>query len=260
VTPISYHIAGSQEESLQDSSQEVRVLCLSDQEQHFAEAGSKHDVAIQVVQTVRELVDRLMAAPWNGIILEVRKHMRATQHEKAIVQDFVDSFPVLHVNTVQGQGPDQIKVMGCLDTFLGKVCRDFPPRSVRRAIRNRIHLPVFLAGEADPDFVQAEKSYTLDLSEGGVFVYTAGDWSRESWVRIRFVDLKDPAPVVGHIRWQRPWGVGLAMSGLGVKFGRISPEQHATICARFLLRESFEPPDVSDIQEALDDLLQDLGG
>ena len=90
-------------------------------------------------------------------------------------------------------------------------------------------------------------------------LYATSDWSAERWVLVRFIDIKDPTPVLLHIRWFRPWGAGIRLSGLGAKYGHIGVEQHRMLCSRFLLKQHVEPPDRNDLPAGAETLAKKLG-
>ncbi len=222
----------------------TRILCLTDDIERYRQFSELFAVELDGAKAIPDIVDKLTATPHNGILLEFKNLMRAHAHEKKVLQEFIHSFPVLHV-TVSAAG--ELRSSLDIDQFFARL-KDFPARIVRRNMRVSVNLPVFLTGiyrSAHPP----QRTHTLNLSEGGVFVYAAEDWRDDEWAWIRFVDLKDKRPVLLKLRWRVPWGAGPQLSGFGAMFAAITPEQHAMLCQRFLLKKQFDQLDLSGIQE-----------
>lgn len=241
-----------------------RVLCLCQSAAPYREQACLEQVELVTVPNVRSMVEYLTGNPVNGILLEVRALLRASAHEKGILQEFVEAFPVLRVNVVQRKEGPVLKALGCLEEFLASSCGEFPARLVRSDLRHRLHLPVLLAREQDPGLLDPEKTYTLDLSTQGMFLFSTQDWSKEQrvWVQCRGMSVAEEAlgdelrwpPIAAHIEWHRPWGVPHVLAGIGVRFEDIDPDLHALLCSRYLLRQSFPTPDVEDVRAAVSSL------
>lgn len=230
------------------------VICLCDDLAPLDGVAGRHGVLLKMVDDVRALIETLGETPANGIVLDVTRVMRATPHEKRVLQDFIESFPVLRVRMPGSKGSSDLRALSCVDAFFGCQCKEFEARLVRGNFRLSLNLPLLVARQRDPQFQQAVRSCSMDVSEGGMFIMLSENFGSEQWVWLHLLDLPDDTPILAHVRWHRPWGAGLAVPGVGVKFARIKEEQHATLCRRFLLRESFSSPNIEDIRDALESL------
>jgi hypothetical protein len=235
----------------------IKVLCLTEDVRRYDVFARGHGVSFTSVSNVPELIDALSRVPHNGIVLELKKLIRATSHEKKVLAEFIETFPTLRV-TVSPES-DALKPLGSFDCFFGKTCPQFRPRAVRRNVRIALHLPVLVARINDPSFAAAERSHTINLSEEGCFLYSSSDWSKDRWALVRFIDLKEHRPTLVHIRWRRPWGAGLKLSGIGAQFAVMDVAQHQLLCRRFLLKQSVAPLSRSDVPAEAVELALRLG-
>lgn len=236
---------------------QIKVLCLTEDVRRYDPFTRNHRVDFTPVSNVPELIDALTRVPHNGIVLELKKLIRASQHEKKVLSEFVETFPTLRV-AVSPNG-EALKPMGSFDCFFGKACALFRPRAVRRNLRITVHLPVLLARIDDPSFSAAERSHTLNLSEEGAYIYASSDWSKDRWALVRFIDLKEHRSALTHIRWRRPWGAGLKLSGIGVQFAVMDVLQHQLLCRRFLLKQSVAPLSRIGVPAEAEELAKRLG-
>ncbi|MGE4297124.1 MAG: PilZ domain-containing protein [Desulfovibrionaceae bacterium] len=234
-----------------------KILALAEDAAIYAPLALAHEVDILSVSDVEELIHVLTSQEHNGIILELRKMIRSNQHQKHVLQEWIDTFPVLRVNVDRSTGT--LNALGDLNYFLDVACREFPARRVRVDKRVTVHMPVLLSRGNDPRMERFTKSHTMNLSEKGMFLYSTEPWFGEEWAWVRFLDLRDDTPVLTRLNWFRPWGAGLNLSGIGVVFAQITPEQHGTICSRFLLRRDCAMPDLETFRAELEAYLARLG-
>jgi hypothetical protein len=109
-------------------------------------------------------------------------------------------------------GSQALIIGDTLDSFASK-CREFEPRRIRASVRESKSIAVYLA--ADETFVDAEKVVTINISDGGCFVYSAREWALGSRVWLRFPNVE--AVFCGTVCSMRPWGNNKLLPGIGVK-------------------------------------------
>lgn len=246
----------AEQHSQKQNAHEVRVLCLTDKPELYAPYENTPGVVLEYVQSLSELVESLLSTPHNGIILEFRKMMRAEPHEKMLLNDFVESFPTLRVNISPETG--ELNALGSVEAFLTETCPAFHARKVRSNLRLHVQIPVELARHDDYDFKDPERCYTINASQGGLFISSSRDWTGATWIWLRASVLGDDTPILTHVRWYRPWGAPHAMSGVGVFFAQITDTQHAALCEEFLLRKKYRKPDQRLIAQELEAFLAEL--
>lgn len=234
-----------------------RVLVLTETPELYG-AAAAHRVAMEFFQTAPGLIESMLAAPLNGVILEVGRLLRSSRHEQEVLREYLEPFPVLRVNVQRKDDGATLRPLGSMEQFLTTVCPEFLARTVRAGVRIRLHLPVLVADVADQEFASATPTYSLDVSQGGMFLFSAQDWSGTKWVRLKCPFLEDAPPFMGHIRWRKPWGGLFEPSGFGLMFMDMSDGQHAELCERFLLRTTAKKPhkgEVGELRDALEAFL-----
>jgi Tfp pilus assembly protein PilZ len=236
-----------------------RVLVLTETPELYGGAAD-HNVEMEFFQTAPGLIESMLTAPLNGVILEVGRLLRSSRHEQEVLREYLKPFPVLRVNVQRGDEGATLRPLGSMEQFLTTVCPEFLARTVRGGVRIRLHLPVLVADVADQEFARATPTYSLDVSQGGMFLFSARDWSGTDWVRLECPFLDDDTPFMGHIRWRKPWGGLFEPSGIGLMFMDMSDAQHAELCERFLLRTTAEKPREEEVEELRDALEAFLAG
>lgn len=122
------------------------------------------------------------------------------------------------------------EVRGSITTLADylQYCRTQPLRLVHRRDRLPLYLHALLS--PTPDMADAERTFCLDVSEHGCFLFTAADGIHPgSLVWLRFVTLDDPSPIRALVHWKRPWGTSIEFPGIGIHFEGITPQQEAVI-------------------------------
>ena len=161
---------------------------------------------------LKELPALLMDSAVSGIIIDLLTSARATQLEKQITNDIIQLYPHDKVKLV---GDDQMMFgrCGALSEFLND-CSTFHPRRIRRSERRTRHIAFRLS--SDKQLSTPEKVVTLNIGDGGCFLYSTADWKEGDRVWIQFVD--NERIMSGVVRWWQPWGNNKKMPGIGVCF------------------------------------------
>jgi CheY-like chemotaxis protein len=213
----------------------IKVLVLAgnpETRQIFRMALETLGAPCDVAHSVSEMRQKLLRTPFNGVILDVLTTVRASQKEKLFIQEISELYPTLRVRwdsrtrrirgLVLGRALDRDDPVG---DFLEKHCRSWPARTCREDRRLPFHFNALLNRDGEFREEQAEKTVTLDLSEGGCFLISSRSWQKGEIARVRFLELSDPAPIRVEIRRCRPWGKGMEVPGIGVQFEGIRPGQ-----------------------------------
>jgi hypothetical protein len=213
----------------------IKVLVLAgtpEIRQIFLRALENLGAPCDVAFSVSEMRRKLLHTPFNGVILDVLTIVRASQKEKLIIQEISELYPTLRVRwdsrarrirgLVLGRSLDRDDPVG---DFLEKCCRFWPARTCREDRRLPLHFNALLSRDGEFREEEIEKTVTLDLSEGGCFLISGRSWQNGELVWVRFLELADPAPIPAEIRRCRPWGEGMEIPGIGVRFGEIRPGQ-----------------------------------
>lgn len=214
------------------------VLVLTERPDDYSRELARLGLRALFAPRVSKLLDRLQEAPASGFVLEVDWVMRAKRAERDHLLQVAGSFPLLRA---MRKGPDAaVSFLDDPASFAMNV-KAFSPRRVRSHVRVPVRLNALIAAEDDLRFANPVKASLLDISASGGFAYTMEDFSGQELVRLRILELSDPAPVQAHIRWRKPWGVPHALPGIGLLFVDIRPGQLDEIVARYI-----SPPGEAD--------------
>lgn len=195
-------------------------------------------VQVETVSSFQELYAKLRASAYNGVVIDLLVKLRAPQHEKDQFMDLADNFPVLQLNYEEQTGEvrsfyfSKLEGAESLEDFINKECRNFTARIIRSSPRKKIHYNALLTRADGPADYPVEKSFTVDVSKGGCFLFSAQSWEMNETVFFTLKELSDQTSIAGEVRWKREWGVSMHIPGIGVEFKRITEKQLAEISNR----------------------------
>jgi hypothetical protein len=197
------------------------------------ESGVLHDEA----RDASEMWEKIICSPFNGVILDVLTSAKAPPGGKVLIQEVSELYPTLRVRwdsrnrdlrgLVMGESLDKNHL---LDDFLNRFCRPWPARLYRQHKRVPLNLNVLLSRDESFREGLVEKTVTLDISEGGCFLFSTQTWEEIDPVWVRFQEISDPTPIRAEIRRSRPWNTGMHIPGIGVQFTNLNPRQLWEIC------------------------------
>lgn len=162
--------------------------------------------------SLAELLVTLKEVPVSGIILDLITSTKATSMEKLETNEPLQLYPNIKVKVTE----DEVTILGA-GMSLGKFvqdCRLFKPRTIRNGIRRDRHIAFLLS--TDSKFTAVEKVVTLNISDGGCFICSTGDWQVGDRVWLRFLD--NDCVMSGVVCWWQPWGNNKKMPGIGIRF------------------------------------------
>lgn len=212
----------------------VLVVKAVDARQAYLEALKPFDVHVTVVSSFYRLKRVLAHRAYHGIMVDVVTKIKAAREEGRLDQEVIEQYPLIqlrwnreldHISTfAMGRSAPG----GTLQTFIEKTCRTFRPRPIRSFERIDVHYNVLLKNAA-ADENGYIRSVTIDVSKGGCFLYTVGNWETGQKVRLGFKELKDQRLMEGEVRRVQAWGRAMQIPGIGIRFTRISPAQRAEL-------------------------------
>jgi len=166
---------------------------------------------VTLLASLGELQATLQEIPVSGILLDLITTTKASSLDKQSTHELIQLYPQVRFKIV---GND-VLILGkeqSLERFVYD-CRLFKPRTIRKSPRKIRHIAFILS--ADGTFDDAEKVVTLNISDGGCFVYSTREWNVGDRIWLRFVD--NDAVIRGTVRWWQPWGNNKMIPGIGVK-------------------------------------------
>ncbi len=189
------------------------VIANSEEKQKITLAAIQstgHDTTL--LASLSELPELLKTIPASGILIDLITSTKASSAEKESTNDLIQLYPHVKVKIVDGE----VLVLGgglTLGQFVQN-CNTFKPRTIRKSERRIRHIP-FLLSE-DSEFIKPEKTVTLNIADGGCFIYSTGEWTVGARVWLRFIDNDKVMTAI--VRWWQPWGNNKKMPGIGVFF------------------------------------------
>jgi len=189
----------------------VVVALIDDTRTAIAASLEAMGMEVRLLASMGELQAALQEIPVSGILLDLITATKASAQEKEITNDLIQLYPHARFKIIG----DDILILGkekSLERFVND-CRLFKPRTIRKSPRKIRHIAFYLS--PDESFADAEKVVTLNISEGGCFVYSTREWSVGDRVWLRFID--NDVVICGTVRWWQPWGNNKMIPGIGVK-------------------------------------------
>ncbi len=202
----------------------------------YARAIKALDVRCDVVATFKELYYAMEKVPYNGILIDLAAKMKAPHDDLGLVENVLGYFPVLylkweeHAKTIRTYYPGQQLTGGDLGDFVSKQCCFFNGRTISTEKRLGIHYAVLLSKDNAFREGNVERTITINVSEGGCFIFTNQEWAIRSSVWIIVKGINDETPIMGEVRWFFKWGSCAQNPGIGIKFLQIKEAQVHEIC------------------------------
>jgi hypothetical protein len=184
-----------------------------------------YGVNVDVVSSVGEICTQLTETPYNGIMVDLETKMKASADEKKLVNELQSLFPLLQLKRDSATGIVRSLYIGqfvggngTLEDFLKEECRAFTPRTIRASMRKPINFNVILSPHPDLSRRRVEKSVTLNVSQGGCYLYSVRKWKVNETAWFVFKELDDLTPIQADVRWGVQWGKSMKVPGIGVQF------------------------------------------
>ncbi len=188
--------------------------------------------------TVAEFLGLLRQQSYHGLLVDIPTQIKSPGRERDELATILGRFPTARLNWRPDSDLVSVLVLGAstsgdysLADFIENQCRHFSGMPVRSAQRLHLHLNLLLFRQPPGDPALAERAVTLDLSPGGCFILTAGDWELGTRVWVVLHDLPDWPPIQVEVRWAQPWGQARRLPGIGVEFLDLTLAQAQEIAA-----------------------------
>ncbi|RJQ76203.1 MAG: PilZ domain-containing protein [Desulfobacteraceae bacterium] len=202
---------------------------------------SAYDVDITTLCSVKDLQKTLCEDAYNGIIIDLKTKLAAPREQRETAYEVLEQYPVLQSRIHPGSEKIQAIPFGkaknevSLKEFLTELCPHFSARKIRTSPRRIIHFNVLLSKSGDFDAETMERTFTINLSQGGCFIASSKKWSAGEQAAFVFKELSIHTPMVGEIRWHVPWGRSMAVPGIGIKFVDIEMAQLEELSEKYEL-------------------------
>ena len=204
----------------------------------YVSALSEIGVACDIAHSFEQMSELAVENAYNGFLIDILTLVRCSKEEKALAYECINLYPVLRVKwearhrkiklspLEQSFSPDSDSA---LRFFIETRCKTFPARSLRRHNRKPINLNlVYCTGDAFSE-TESHKSFTINLSVGGVFLHTMKSLDNGARIWLRFLELTDETPIAATVCWSQRWGVTRCIPGVGLQFETMTKEQETQI-------------------------------
>ena len=218
----------------------VKVILVCQEEgkakQAYLNAIKSFGVKVDTAPSLMELHKMLIENTYNGVMVDFRTRVKASNEEKDLVHDIFEQFPVAQLNFEEKTGEirsfhySRTSKGETLESFIKEECRSFIARPIRSTIRKKIHFNVLISNTGDFTEKEIDRTVTMNVSKGGCFIYSVDDLQSDDRLMMVFKELEEQTPILGEVRWRALWGEGMQIPGIGVKFENLSEGQLARIC------------------------------
>jgi len=237
---MRFNVEDAARSKIKEVSMNVKVILVCQEEgeakQAYINAVKPFGVKVDTVPSFSELHKMLCENYYNGVMVDFRTKMKASNKEKELVHDVFEQFPVAQLNFEEKTGSirsfhySRESKGETLESFIKEECRSFIARPIRSSIRKIIHFNVILSNTGDFTKEGIDRTVTMNVSKGGCFIYSVDDLQTDANVMMVFKELEDQKPILGEVRWKALWGEAMQIPGIGVKFENLSEGQLAQIC------------------------------
>ena len=213
---------------------DIRLILVSTEgnaQQVYLKAIKSLGVQLDTVSTFKDLYSCLSKKAYNGVLVDLKTKLKAPREEKERTDAVLIQFPALQLKLGNEPGLiqtfyyGQTKGYGTLEKFVNEECRAFKARTIRLSPRLKRHFNVILSKMGD--FLEKDiiRTVTVNVSEGGCFIYSIDNWEMNSNVKFALKELDDKNPIIGKVIWRILWGKIMQIPGIGLRFKDISEGQ-----------------------------------
>jgi len=200
----------------------------------YSEALSRLEVAYDIVANFTDMSCKVIDNAYNGLLIDILTLVRCSKEEKVIAYDCINLYPAMRVRWESKQKKIKLSPLeqtfspdadSALRSFIDNRCRQFPARSLRRHKRKSIHLNVFLSPDGSFSEETTSKTFTVNISSGGLFLHTTQSFQPGATLWLRVIDLADQTPIAAKVSWSVEWGSARCIAGVGMSFEKLTEEQ-----------------------------------
>jgi hypothetical protein len=191
-------------------------------------------VQVDEISSFSEIHKLMSENSYNGVIVDFKTKMKATANEKKLAPDILEQFPFAQLNFEEKAGVnilcyDQMN-NNTLKEFINIKCRSFNARKIRLFARKENHFNIKLSKISDFTEKEIDQTVSINVSQGGCFIYSIDNWEISTNVFIVIKELYDKRPIPCEVRRHIAWGETMQIPGIGIKFLDISENQLEDFC------------------------------
>ncbi len=210
---------------------DIHILLISNnaKESEIYESAIRDlDAKVTAVTSLKGLNEEIKNLFFNGVVMDMPTKIMALKNDREFIYTTLRKFPVAHLTLGKETGKIRLFYPGqppgaTLKDFIDGECRTFAPSRLAQHIRKVLHFNVLLS--RDPEMVDCEKTISVDVSEGGCFIFSAQEWARGDMVWLKILELAHHDPIAARVRRFVRWGEVMQVPGIGLQFDEMTPWQ-----------------------------------
>ncbi|MCP4575548.1 MAG: PilZ domain-containing protein [Deltaproteobacteria bacterium] len=186
------------------------------------------DVKVTAVPSLKGLTEKVKDLFLNGVAMDMSTKIMALKMDREFIHTTFRKFPVAHLTLGKEMGKIRLFYPGqppgaTLKDFIDGECRTFTPRKLAHHIRKDLHFNVLLS--RNPEMVDCEKTVSVDVSEGGCFIFSTQEWVKGDMVWLKILELSHHDPIGARVKRCVRWGEAMQVPGIGLQFDEMKPLQ-----------------------------------
>ncbi|MCK5580944.1 MAG: PilZ domain-containing protein [Candidatus Omnitrophica bacterium] len=191
----------------------------------------KLSINVEVVESYSAMHEKMIASAHDCIMIDMLTKIRLSKTESDISRAILHTFPSILLKYDSSAGRihttyyDDPKDAGTIGEFVAHAAEIFNGRRIRASERKDIHFNVLLGRDERVCEETAFKSFTLNVSTGGCFIFCSEEWDVDSSAWFIFKELEDQTPMRGEVRWIAGWGKSMRVPGIGIMLKDLSSKQ-----------------------------------
>jgi Tfp pilus assembly protein PilZ len=219
----------------------VLVCKEGESRQAYLKEAKASGAEVDIVSNYGELYSTMIANSYSGVMVDLVTSMKISKEERSVAQEIIEVFPVVQLkwenttNGIHAFSSGQTSNCDSLADFIDTGCKNFPARPLRRTNRKNINFNVTMSKNEVFYDKFLEYTVTINVSQGGCFLFSPRNWKPEENVWFIINELQDKTPIAGNVRWYMAWGKTMRMPGIGVSFKQIEPNQLDELISRYSL-------------------------
>ncbi len=210
---------------------DIHILLISSNAQEretYESSMSALGVKVTAVPSLKALNEEVKNLFFDGVAMDMATKIMALKNDREFIYTTLRKFPVAHLSLEKGTGKIRLFYPGqppgaTLKDFIDRECGTFTPRRLAHHIRKVLHFNVLLS--RDPEMADCEKTISVDVSEGGCFIFSAQEWSTGDMVWLKILELSDQDPIGARVRRCLKWGEAMQVPGVGLQFEKMNASQ-----------------------------------
>jgi hypothetical protein len=181
--------------------------------QRYLDEAKGRGVQIDVATTIKEFYDATVETPYSGLMIDMPTKIKDFSDDREKVDNILQLFPVIRLTF--NEKTKQIKAFysgllngtGSIEEFVTHKCLFFSARTLRAYRRKVINFNVILSKSKSISGGNSERTVTMNVSQGGCFIYSIDKWEINSDVWFTIKELTDQTPIHGLVLRQVDCGV-----------------------------------------------------